>query len=56
MMATKETYGYMILLGIFMMAMVLLSSYATTVKRFVPRMISVRRWLGGRGDDPTLAS
>ncbi len=55
MMATKETYGYMILLGIFMMAMVLLSSYATTVKRFVPRMISVRRWLGGRGGDPTLA-
>ncbi|MCC8038884.1 MAG: hypothetical protein LIP02_12275 [Bacteroidales bacterium] len=56
MMATKEVYGYMILLGIFIMALVLLTRYTTAVRRLVPRIIAVRRWMSGRGTDPTLST
>lgn len=54
MLALKECYGYLILIGIICLVIVLLSNYKTTLRRLLPRIISVRSWLGNRlKQDPT---
>lgn len=54
MLALKETYGYVIFVGIVMLMIVLLSNYKTTIRRMLPRLVSVRRWLvNPSAQDPT---
>jgi hypothetical protein len=54
MMALKECYGYMILLVIVVLLFILLSRYRTDIRRFVPRMMSIRRWMSHpTSPDPT---
>lgn len=55
MISVKECYGYLILLGIVMLVVVLLSNYKTAIVRFLPRVMSVRRWLSSdQSKDPTI--
>lgn len=54
MISLKECYGYLIMTGIIMLIIVLTSNYKTTIRRFVPRVMSVRIWLSNRrSQDPT---
>ncbi len=55
MISLKECYGYLILLGIIMLAIVLMSNYKTAIRRLLPRVMSVRIWLTRRQTpDPTI--
>jgi hypothetical protein len=55
MMALKDTYGAAIFVGVILMIIILLSNYTTTITRFVPRIMSVRRWMTrASAPDPTL--
>lgn len=45
LMALKESYGYIILAGILIISIILLSSYHTTIKQFVPKLITVNKWM-----------
>jgi hypothetical protein len=56
MMALKDAYGAAIFVGIIVILIVLMSNYSTTITRYVPRMISVRKWmLNKSAPDPTLS-
>lgn len=54
MISLKECYGFLIALGIIMLIIVLLSNYKTSIKRLLPRIMSVRMWLSRKNlQDPT---
>ena len=57
MLAVKECFGYLALFGLFMSLIVLLFRYSDTMKRFVPRLVSVIRWIKSprHSADPTLS-
>jgi hypothetical protein len=55
LMALKESYGYLILVGIVMLIIIMLSNYRTTITRFLPRLITVSSWMTGRRkEDPAI--
>lgn len=56
MLAVKECFGYLAILGVFLMVCVLLSNYRVTISRIVPKVISVARWIRypRQAPDPTL--
>lgn len=55
MMALKDAYGAAIFVGLLVMLFILMSNYTTTITRFVPRIMSVRRWMSSKtAPDPTL--
>jgi hypothetical protein len=55
LISLKECFGYMVTIGIVLMLLILISRYSTTIKRFVPRIIAVRRWMTSpKAQDPTL--
>jgi hypothetical protein len=56
MLAVKECFGYLALFGLFMLLVVLLSKYSDNMMRFVPRIVSVARWIRNprHTADPTL--
>jgi hypothetical protein len=55
LMALKESYGWLILVGIVMLLIILLSNYRSTITRFVPRMVTVSSWMiGRRAEDPSI--
>lgn len=54
MMALKECYGYLVIIGIIMLVIVLMSNYKTAIRRLLPRLMSVRVWLTQKqAQDPT---
>jgi hypothetical protein len=54
LMALKESYGWLIFVGVIMLIFILLSNYRTTIMHFVPRMVAVSRWMTHAGTkDPT---
>jgi hypothetical protein len=54
LMALKESYGYLILTGIAIFAIILLTRYHTSIKRFVPKLIATSRWMTRpKSQDPT---
>jgi hypothetical protein len=54
LMALKESYGWLIFVGVIMLTFILLSNYRTTIMHFVPRMVAVSRWMTHAGTkDPT---
>ncbi|MGN0092596.1 MAG: hypothetical protein ACI35M_05960, partial [Alistipes sp.] len=57
MLAVKECFGCLALFGLFMSLVVLLFRYSDTMKRFVPRLVSVIRWIKNprHSADPTLS-
>lgn len=44
MLAVKETLGYLVLIGIVLTALTLAWRYRKTLRRIVPRIVSVARW------------
>jgi hypothetical protein len=55
LMALKESFGFLVMLGLLLMVAILLSNYRTTFKRFVPRMVAIRKWMGKpQSGDPTI--
>lgn len=57
MISIKECLGYLALFGILMMVFILLSNFASTFSRFVPRLVSVARWMRNpRAPDPTMGT
>jgi hypothetical protein len=55
LMSLKDAYGAAIFVGIAVMLIILISNYSTTITRFVPRIMSVRRWMSSKSaPDPTL--
>jgi hypothetical protein len=56
LMAIKDAYGAAIFVGIAMILIVLISNYRTTITRFLPRIMAVRRWMtSSTPTDPTLS-
>jgi hypothetical protein len=55
LVALKECYGILLYVGLIMLVIILLTNYHATVKRFLPRLISVRYWLVKKTKDPTLS-
>jgi hypothetical protein len=56
LMGIKETYGYAIIIGIALMIIILGSRYRTDIRRLVPKLISISRWMiHPKTKDPTLA-
>ena len=45
MLAVKETLGYLVLIGIVLTALTLAWRYRKTLRRIVPRIVSVARWI-----------
>jgi hypothetical protein len=55
LMALKESYGYLVIVGIIMLLYIMISNYTSEITRFVPRMITVRSWMvGRRKEDPAI--
>ncbi len=56
MLAVKECFGYLAILGVFLMVCVLFSKYRVTISRIVPKVVSVARWIRypRQAPDPTL--
>lgn len=52
MIAIKECYGYLILIGISIILMIIIYRYNITVKRLIPRMSTIRYWINSekKGD------
>lgn len=57
MLALKECYGYLALVGVALTALTLAWRYRTALRRFVPRIVAVARWVRSphRTPDPTLS-
>lgn len=57
MLSVKECFGYLALLGLVMLLIVLLSKYSNNMVRFVPKIVSVARWIRNprHTADPTLS-
>ncbi len=57
MLALKECYGYLALVGVALTALTLAWRYRTVLRRFVPRIVAVARWVRSphRTPDPTLS-
>jgi hypothetical protein len=45
MISLKECYGYLVILGILMMLLIMMSTYRTHVRRVIPRMAAIRKWM-----------
>jgi hypothetical protein len=53
MLSLKECYGYLVIFGIFIILLIMMSSYRNSVTRLIPRMASIRRWMSNpTTDDP----
>lgn len=52
MLSVKECFGYLVLIGFSLIILIALSNYRTAVIRLLPKMVSIRIWLGGekKGD------
>jgi len=57
MLALKECYGYLALVGVALTALALAWRYRTVLRRFVPRVVAVARWVRSphRMPDPMLS-
>lgn len=54
MISLKECYGYLILVAIAFLVIILMTNYKTSIRRLLPRVMSVRRWLNNTStQDPT---
>ncbi len=55
LMALKESFGFLVLLGLLLMVAILLCNYRTSIKRFVPRIVAVRKWMNKPdSEEPTI--
>jgi hypothetical protein len=53
MISLKECYGYLVIFGIFVILLIMMSTYRNTVTRLIPRMVAIRRWMSNpTTDDP----
>jgi hypothetical protein len=55
MMALKDAFGATIFVGLIVMLFIMMSNFSTGITRYVPRIMSVRRWMSSKNaPDPTL--
>ncbi len=55
-MALKECYGIMIIIGIIMLLFIMMANFSTPISRLLPRVMSVRTWMTRRNaPDPTIS-
>lgn len=55
LMALKESYGCLTIIGVIMLLYIMISNYTSEITRFVPRMITVSTWMTGRRkEDPAI--
>jgi hypothetical protein len=52
--AIQDTYAVAAVVGFAVILVVLMSNYRSTITRYVPRLMAVRRWMTGTAPDPTL--